>query len=130
MSIPLAGSSVRTAELPLAWTIGSSVPGSAMIDAGPFTVKTWVDVFHVALLPALSHVGSSHAAIRSLLPPALPMVWLFTYETVSVCPVVEALNVMAQHAWPGNVRELRNAIERATILVGSEDEIKPEHIVL
>jgi transcriptional regulator with PAS, ATPase and Fis domain len=42
----------------------------------------------------------------------------------------EALNVMAQHAWPGNVRELRNAIERATILVGSEDEIKPEHIVL
>jgi transcriptional regulator with PAS, ATPase and Fis domain len=37
---------------------------------------------------------------------------------------------MAQHAWPGNVRELRNAIERATILVGSEDEIKPEHIVL
>jgi transcriptional regulator with GAF, ATPase, and Fis domain len=42
----------------------------------------------------------------------------------------EALNVLAQHEWPGNVRELRNAVERATILVGSEDEIKPEHIVL
>jgi DNA-binding NtrC family response regulator len=41
-----------------------------------------------------------------------------------------ALNVMAQHAWPGNVRELRNAIERATILVGNEEEIKPEHILL
>jgi transcriptional regulator with GAF, ATPase, and Fis domain len=42
----------------------------------------------------------------------------------------EAFQVMAQHGWPGNVRELRNAIERATILVGSEDEIKPEHIIL
>jgi len=41
-----------------------------------------------------------------------------------------AMNVLAQHSWPGNVRELRNAIERATILVGSEDEIKPEHVVL
>lgn len=41
-----------------------------------------------------------------------------------------ALNILAQHSWPGNVRELRNAIERATILVGSEDEIKPEHLIL
>jgi DNA-binding NtrC family response regulator len=41
-----------------------------------------------------------------------------------------ALNVLAQHSWPGNVRELRNALERATILVGAEDEIKPEHIIL
>jgi transcriptional regulator with PAS, ATPase and Fis domain len=42
----------------------------------------------------------------------------------------EALRILAQHSWPGNIRELRNAIERATILVGSEQEIKPEHIVL
>jgi transcriptional regulator with GAF, ATPase, and Fis domain len=42
----------------------------------------------------------------------------------------EALQVLAQHGWPGNVRELRNAIERATILVGSGDEINPEHILL
>jgi transcriptional regulator with PAS, ATPase and Fis domain len=28
------------------------------------------------------------------------------------------------------VRELRNAIERATILVGDGDEIKAEHIML
>ena len=32
----------------------------------------------------------------------------------------EALHILAQHSWPGNVRELRNAIERATILVGTE----------
>ncbi|HEX4322534.1 MAG TPA: sigma-54 dependent transcriptional regulator, partial [Acidobacteriaceae bacterium] len=42
----------------------------------------------------------------------------------------EALQVLAQHAWPGNVRELRNVMERATILVGSEREIKAEHIFL
>ena len=42
----------------------------------------------------------------------------------------EALQVLQQHSWPGNVRELRNAIERATILVGNGNEIKAEHIIL
>ena len=42
----------------------------------------------------------------------------------------DALQILASHDWPGNVRELRNVIERATILVGSESEIKPEHIFL
>jgi len=42
----------------------------------------------------------------------------------------EALGILAQHQWQGNVRELRNAIERATILVGSGREITAEHIVL
>jgi DNA-binding NtrC family response regulator len=42
----------------------------------------------------------------------------------------EAMQILRQHNWPGNVRELRNAIERATILVGNGDEIKPEHIIL
>jgi transcriptional regulator with GAF, ATPase, and Fis domain len=42
----------------------------------------------------------------------------------------QALQVLQQHNWPGNVRELRNVIERATVLVGSGDEIKPEHIFL
>lgn len=42
----------------------------------------------------------------------------------------DALQVLAQHSWPGNVRELRNVIERAIILMGSDDEITPEHILL
>ncbi len=42
----------------------------------------------------------------------------------------DAMQILAQHTWPGNVRELRNAMERATILVGSGREIKPEHIFL
>ncbi|HVU47686.1 MAG TPA: sigma 54-interacting transcriptional regulator, partial [Terracidiphilus sp.] len=41
-----------------------------------------------------------------------------------------AIQILAQHSWPGNIRELRNAIERATILVGNEREIKSEHIML
>jgi DNA-binding NtrC family response regulator len=42
----------------------------------------------------------------------------------------ESLQILGQHSWPGNIRELRNAIERATILVGNGSEIRPEHIVL
>ncbi len=41
-----------------------------------------------------------------------------------------AMQILAQHQWPGNVRELRNVIERATILAGASQEIKPEHIVV
>jgi len=41
-----------------------------------------------------------------------------------------ALQILAQHSWPGNIRELRNAMERATILVGNDREIKAEHIIL
>jgi transcriptional regulator with PAS, ATPase and Fis domain len=41
-----------------------------------------------------------------------------------------AMHVLAQHNWPGNVRELRNVIERATIMAGTGDEIKAEHILL
>src|ERR1700685_495134 len=37
----------------------------------------------------------------------------------------EAMQILQQHNWPGNVRELRNAIERATILIGNGNEIKP-----
>jgi len=42
----------------------------------------------------------------------------------------EALSILHQHTWPGNVRELRNVMERASILLGSEREIKPKHIIL
>jgi DNA-binding NtrC family response regulator len=42
----------------------------------------------------------------------------------------EAMQVLAKHDWPGNVRELRNVVERATILVGSGQAIRVEHILL
>ncbi|MGA2538512.1 MAG: sigma-54 dependent transcriptional regulator [Terracidiphilus sp.] len=42
----------------------------------------------------------------------------------------EAIDVLMLHDWPGNVRELRNAIERGTILIGTGNEIRAEHIIL
>jgi DNA-binding NtrC family response regulator len=42
----------------------------------------------------------------------------------------EAIRMLGDHDWPGNVRELRNVVERATILVGSGQEIRAEHILL
>jgi transcriptional regulator with PAS, ATPase and Fis domain len=41
-----------------------------------------------------------------------------------------ALKILEKHDWPGNVRELRNVMERASILVESGREIRPEHIYL
>jgi transcriptional regulator with GAF, ATPase, and Fis domain len=42
----------------------------------------------------------------------------------------EAVEALRQHDWPGNVRELRNVVERASIFVGGEREILPQHILL
>jgi transcriptional regulator with GAF, ATPase, and Fis domain len=53
---------------------------------------------------------------------------------VSFCPGVTlsagAVEVLCAHDWPGNVRELRNVVERASIFVGGEREILPQHILL
>ncbi len=40
----------------------------------------------------------------------------------------EAMQLLQGYDWPGNVRELANAIEHATILVGSGGPILPEHL--
>ncbi|WP_235011310.1 sigma-54 interaction domain-containing protein [Bryocella elongata] len=42
----------------------------------------------------------------------------------------EALAMLRTHPWPGNVRELRNVMERASILLGNERELRGEHVVL
>jgi len=41
-----------------------------------------------------------------------------------------AVEALCCHNWPGNVRELRNVVERASIFVGGEREILPQHILL
>ena len=39
----------------------------------------------------------------------------------------EAQKMLVAYDWPGNVRELRNLIERAAILAGRDERIRPEH---
>ena len=39
-----------------------------------------------------------------------------------------ALAMLVAYRWPGNCRELRNVIERALILHGDIDELRPEHL--
>lgn len=39
-----------------------------------------------------------------------------------------ALETLMNHSWPGNVRELRNVVERAALVSGASDEIRPAHI--
>lgn len=39
----------------------------------------------------------------------------------------EARKLLLAYDWPGNVRELRNLIERAAILAGRDERIRPEH---
>lgn len=42
----------------------------------------------------------------------------------------EAMEAMRAHRWPGNVRELKNVVERAAILSGDAQTIRPEHLVM
>ncbi|TXI75862.1 MAG: sigma-54-dependent Fis family transcriptional regulator [Dechloromonas sp.] len=39
----------------------------------------------------------------------------------------DAEKLLLAYDWPGNVRELRNLIERAAILAGRDERIRPEH---
>ena len=39
-----------------------------------------------------------------------------------------AIETLMAYTWPGNVRELRNVVERAALVSGASDEIRPAHI--
>jgi len=40
----------------------------------------------------------------------------------------EALQLLLRHDWPGNIRELENELERASVLAGAQNPIRPEHL--
>jgi len=61
---------------------------------------------------------------------ALAQAFLTKFCPTSISLTAAAVATLRQHTWPGNVRELRNVIERASILMGSGREIRPEHIAL
>ncbi len=40
----------------------------------------------------------------------------------------DSLELLSAYAWPGNVRELRNVLERARIVAGSDEVLRPSHL--
>jgi DNA-binding NtrC family response regulator len=77
-------------------------------------------VFPIQLPPLRERMDDLEELVRSFMTRFLP----------GGSMSLDAMQILGQHSWPGNIRELRNAIERATILVGMETEIRPEHIIL
>src|ERR1700677_620008 len=77
-------------------------------------------IFPIKLPPLRERLGDVEKLAEAFLVKFCPG------ATLS-CGAVEAL---CRHDWPGNVRELRNVVERASIFVGGEREILPQHILL
>jgi len=77
-------------------------------------------IFPIKLPPLRDRMGDVEQLAESFLQKFSPGVTLST----------EALDALMRHDWPGNVRELRNVLERASIIVGNEREIRARHILI
>lgn len=62
--------------------------------------------------------------------PALAESFLTRFSSRTARLSEAALDVLMHHSWPGNVRELRNVMERASIIVGEDQIVAPEHIIM
>ena len=80
-----------------------------------------LSVFPVELPPLRDRMDDLTSLTQAFLAKLCPR---------NVAVSAEAVAVLRQHTWPGNVREVRNVIERASILMGSGREIRPEHIII
>jgi DNA-binding NtrC family response regulator len=77
-------------------------------------------IFPIKLPPLRERIGDIEKLAESFLAKFCP--------GATLSP--EAVGALRRHDWPGNVRELRNVVERASIFVGGEREILPQHILL
>jgi transcriptional regulator with PAS, ATPase and Fis domain len=80
-----------------------------------------LSIFPVDVAPLRERMEDLGLLTRSFLAKFCP-------HQVTLSP--EAMEILEQHNWPGNVRELRNVIERASIMLGNEREIRAHHILL
>src|SRR5271169_334192 len=80
-----------------------------------------LSVFPIELPPLRDRMSDLSALIQAFLSKFCPH---------NVALTLEAADILRQHTWPGNVREVRNVIARASILMGSGREIRPEHIII
>jgi len=79
-----------------------------------------LSIFPVELAPLRERMEDLGALAQCFLAKFCP-------HKVTLSP--EAIELLEQHSWPGNVRELRNVIERASIMLGNEREIRAHHII-
>jgi DNA-binding NtrC family response regulator len=77
-------------------------------------------IFPIKLPPLRERLGDVEKLAESFLARFCPGATLSAGAAEALC----------RHDWPGNVRELRNVVERASIFVGGEREILPQHILL
>jgi transcriptional regulator with GAF, ATPase, and Fis domain len=77
-------------------------------------------IFPIKLPPLRERLGDVEKLAESFLAKFCPGATLSAAAVEALC----------RHDWPGNVRELRNVVERASIFVGSDREILPQHILL
>ncbi len=77
-------------------------------------------IFPIKLPPLRERLGDVEKLAESFLARFCPGATLSAAAVEALC----------RHDWPGNVRELRNVVERASIFVGGEREILPQHILL
>ncbi len=77
-------------------------------------------IFPIKLPPLRERLGDVEKLAEAFLAKFCPG------ATLSAAAVED----LRRHNWPGNVRELRNVIERASIFVGGEREILPQHILI
>jgi DNA-binding NtrC family response regulator len=80
-----------------------------------------LSIFPVEVAPLRERMEDLGLLARSFLAKFCP-------HQVTLSP--EAIELLEQHRWPGNVRELRNVIERASIMLGNEREVRAHHILL
>ncbi len=66
--------------------------------------------------------------------PLLANFFLSKYGKKSNTPIKrfapQSVDALMNYAWPGNVRELENVIERSVVLLGDEEVVMPEHLLL
>jgi DNA-binding NtrC family response regulator len=79
-----------------------------------------IAIFPIRLPPLRERVGDVELLVTSFAAKFCP----------GVSVSMGALEVLLQHSWPGNVRELRNVIERASIVIGTEQQILARHILI
>ena len=91
-----------------------------MIEEGTFREDLFhrLNVFPIHLPPLREH------------PEDIPVLANHFLESLKpgLTMTPQSLQLLMAYAWPGNVRELRNTLERASVLVGDNGPVTPEHL--